>query len=200
MIESLRAFLLDYGQAVDDPAARKKIEEEIWDQFGAERTILVLDMSRFSLLTRRHGVVHYLSMVRRMQEAVRPIFYDNQGSVIRFEADNAFSIFPDPELGIRAAIELNRAIREENEKFPDDYEIGLSFGIDHGRILLVEDHDFYGDPVNTACKLGEDLAESGEILIANTAMAQLPAGSGISGKPVKFSLSGVDFEAVSIKP
>ena len=198
MIETLRSLLQDYGQAVNDFAERKRIEEDIWKQFGAERTVLVLDMSRFSLLTRRHGVVHYLSMVRRMQEIVRPIFHDHRGSVIKFEADNAFAIFPDPESGIRAAIAMNAAIDRENAGYPDEFEIGLSCGLDHGRILLVEDHDYYGDPVNTACKLGEDLAEAGEILVANSAMEKLSANTGLTGKPVKFSISGLEFEAVSI--
>ena len=50
-------------------------------------------MSGFSLLTRRYGIVHYLSMVRRMQEVTRPIVHDHSGSVVKFEADNGFAVF-----------------------------------------------------------------------------------------------------------
>ena len=41
---------------------------------------------------------------------------------------------------------------------------------DHGRILLVGDIDFYGDPVNTASKLGEDLAVREEVLVTRRAI------------------------------
>ena len=43
-------------------------------------------------------------------------------------------------------------------------------GIDHGELLLVGDSDFFGDPVNTASKLGEDLAVTGETLITERAL------------------------------
>jgi class 3 adenylate cyclase len=198
MIETLRDLLLDYGQKLNNSEARKAIEEEIWRQFGAERTVMVLDMSGFSLLTRRHGVVHYLSMVRRMQRTVRPIVLDHGGSMVKFEADNAFAVFPDPESGIRATIEMNQAFAVENANCPEDFAIKLSCGLDHGRILLIEGQEFFGDSVNIACKLGEDLAGPGEILVAKTAMDLLPAGANLGGTPVQFSISGLEMEAVMI--
>ena len=45
-------------------------------------------------------------------------------------------------------------------------------GIDHGDLLLVGTEDFYGDPVNTASKLGEDLAIRGETLVTDRAIAE----------------------------
>ena len=43
-------------------------------------------------------------------------------------------------------------------------------GIDYGRVLLIDDMDFYGDPVNTASKLGEDLAVRAETLVTKRAL------------------------------
>ncbi len=199
MIESLRALLLDYSQA-DGPAKREEVEKKIWDQFGVERSVLVVDMSGFSALTRRHGLVHFLSMVRRMQETVRPIIHDHTGSVVKFEADNAFATFPDPESALRAAIEMNKACHEDNRDYSDEYDIELSCGIDHGRILLLEGKDFFGDAVNTASKLGEDLAVQGEILISKSSFAAITSELGTTEKEVSFSISGLPFEAVSIQP
>ena len=85
-------------------ARRGSAQNTLFMTRGTERAVLVLDMSGFSLLTRRHGVIHYLSMVRRMQETVRPIVHDHEGSIVKFEADNGFAVFPDPESAIRAAI------------------------------------------------------------------------------------------------
>lgn len=198
MIETLRNLLLEYSLATE-AATRERIEAEIWRQYGVERSVMVIDMSGFSLLTRRHGVVHYLSMVRRMQETVRPIVHQHGGSIVKFEADNAFAIFPAPEAAIRAAIEVNTQTRAESAAFAAEFGIRLSCGIDHGRILLIEGRDFFGDAVNVASKFGEDLAQSGEILVSKTAIDLLPAGSGIQGRPVEFSISGIVLEALSIE-
>jgi len=40
------------------------------------------------------------------------------------------------------------------------------YGLHHGQMLFIEGTDIHwGDPVNTSSKLGQDIAESGEILI-----------------------------------
>ena len=46
-------------------------------------------------------------------------------------------------------------------------EIYVAIGIGYGRVLLVGDDDAWGDEMNIACKLGEDLAERGEDLVSN---------------------------------
>ena len=46
----------------------------------------------------------------------------------------------------------------------------LSVGIDYGEVLLIGESDYYGDPVNTASKLGEDLAVRGETLVTERAL------------------------------
>jgi class 3 adenylate cyclase len=46
----------------------------------------------------------------------------------------------------------------------------LSVGIDFGRVLLIGDIEFFGDPVNTASKLGEDLATRNEVLVTHRAI------------------------------
>ncbi len=50
-----------------------KSKNILWAEYGAEYAVFVLDMSGFSLLTRKYGIVHYLSMVRRMQLTTEPI-------------------------------------------------------------------------------------------------------------------------------
>lgn len=197
MIETLRDLLLEFSRA-DDDATRRRIEADIWRQYGAERTVLVLDMSGFSLLTRRHGVVHYLSMVRRMHDTVRPLVHEFGGAVVKFEADNAFAVFPGPDAAVRAASAIHAAVATENADYAAEFGIQLSSGIDHGRILLIEGQDFFGDAVNVASKLGEDLAQAGEILVSQAAIDLLPAAAKPRGKPVEFSISGINLNALSI--
>ena len=76
--DHFQELLLDYSQQLD-PAQRAALERRIWDEFGDEKAVLVLDMSGFSSLTDRYGVVHYLSMVHRMQLTATPIVHAYSG-------------------------------------------------------------------------------------------------------------------------
>lgn len=179
----------------NDEAARKRIEKEIWDVHGVEQATYIQDMSGSSRLTLRHGVVHYMSMVRRMQLAVQPIIEEHGGSVVKFEADNTFGRFPDVEPAIRAAIKVNRHFAEENRHWDEDHHIRVCIGIDFGRFLLLKKVDFYGSPVNLASKLGEDTADPGEVLVTDNAWKRLPDETDLTSGNLSITVSGVDISA-----
>ena len=101
--DQFQELLLNYSQETN-PEARKKLEDTIWKNYGTENTVLALDMFGFSLLTRKYGIIHYLSMIRRMQLTVEPIIVGHGGRVIKFEADNCFALLPNPLSAARAAI------------------------------------------------------------------------------------------------
>ena len=67
---------------------------------------------------------------------------------------------------------INSAIFASNVDFPVAEQIYLSIGIDWGRVLLIGETDYFGDPVNTASKLGEDLAIRAETLVTERALEQ----------------------------
>jgi len=186
-------LLLRYSQE-PDAAERAALESRLWQEFGAERAVLVLDMSGFSQLAIRFGIVHYLSMVRRMQLTAEPIVSRYSGTLVKFEADNCFAMFPDVADAIQAAIELNDAFHLANEDTPEELDIRIACGIDFGSILVVPGVDFFGTAVNRASKLGEDLAASGEILVTREAMATLPANHSIDHSPRQYDTSGIHIE------
>lgn len=101
-------LLLNFSQS-EVSEERHQIESTLWAEYGAEFAVFVLDMSGFSLLTRKYGIVHYLSMVRRMQLTTEPIVKAYGGSMIKYEADNCFAIFPDPLAAVNAAIAMQHA-------------------------------------------------------------------------------------------
>ena len=194
------ALLLEYSQQVD-PASRTALEQRIHARFGAAKAVLVLDMSGFSSLTDRYGIVHYLSMVHRMQQTARPIIHAFSGVILKFEADNAFAMFPDVHEAVSAALQLNAAFATANDDTPDELDIRIACGIDFGEILVVDERDFFGDAVNRASKLGEDLAQPGEILITRQAAERLtPAQREVLHvDPLELSVSGLRIEAASIR-
>ncbi len=168
--------LLDaYGAASDD--ARPAIEARIRDTYATDQAELTLDMSGFSVTIHRHGIVFYLSLIRQMNRITHLIVVAHGGTVVKFEADNVFAVFPGVAEAIEAAIEINDQVDERNVVTEDIRNIFLKIGIDYGEVLLIEapgpmrSADLFGDAVNQACKLGEDMAARKEILVSERASA-----------------------------
>ena len=91
------------------------------------------------------------------------------------------------------ALAINRAIVEGGERFT------VAMGIDYGRFLLVDDCDCYGDPVNVACKLGEDVAESGEVLLTAAARACLGPTFPHALRETTVSVSGLEVHVFAVE-
>jgi class 3 adenylate cyclase len=159
-----------------EPQRREELDRLIVTEFAATRSVLVLDMAGFSFSVRRNGIIHHLSLIRQMHKIVGGVIAATGGAVVKFEADNCYSIFPDPISAMRASVAINVALAENNQGKGADDIIQASIGIGHGSILLGCD-DFYGDEVNLACKLGEDIADRNEIYLTETAHSHLPAGA-----------------------
>jgi len=191
-------LLLTFSQS-EEINERHKIEDCLWEEFGAEYAVFVLDMSGFSLLTRKYGIVHYLSMVRRMQLTTKPIVKSYGGSMIKYEADNCFAVFPDPLSAVNAAIAMQHAFRAANLLTADELDIHIACGIDYGKVLIIGHEDCFGDPVNRASKMGEDVACSGEILVTKEAMQMIPAEAGLKAREMNVSISGITIPAYMIE-
>ncbi len=198
MSERFQQQLLRYSQT-EVAAERKEIEEALWADYGAEYAVFVLDMSGFSLLTRKYGIVHYLSMVRRMQLTTEPIVKAHGGSMIKYDADNCFAVFPEPLSAVNAAVAMQHAFEESNILTPDDFDIHIACGIDYGKLLIIGHEDCFGDPVNRASKIGEDIAAGGEVLITKEAMEMIPASANIKAREIVVSISGITIPAFMIE-
>lgn len=197
-LQKFHELLLNFSQA-EELEKRQQIEAELWKDYGAEYAVFVLDMSGFSLLTRKYGIVHYLSMVKRMQLTTEPIIKAYGGSMIKYEADNCFAIFPDPLSAVNAGIAMQHAFTAANLLTSDDLDIHIAIGIDFGRLLMVGHQDCFGDPVNRASKIGEDIAAGGEILITREALDMIPAEAGIKAHKMDISVSGIKITAFAIE-
>ena len=198
MSRKFQDLLLQFSQSeVTDE--RKNIEQSMWSEFGAEYAVFILDMSGFSMLTRKYGIVHYLSMVRRMQLTSEPIVKSYGGSMIKYEADNCFAVFPDALAAVNAAIAMQHAFAAANLLTTEDLDIHISCGIDYGKLLVIGKEDCFGDPVNRASKMGEDVAAAGEILVTQDAIKAITAELDFKLREVNISVSGLDIPAYAIE-
>jgi adenylate cyclase len=198
MDKEFELLLVEYVNAAS-PEERQSIDQNLWKKFGHRKVVFVMDMSGFSLLTQKFGIVHYLSMVKRMQITTRPIIESHGGEVVKFEADNCFAVFDEIQNSIRAAMALNAAFDAMDAYTDETFDIRVSIGIDYGDVLLIGGPDYFGDAVNRACKLGEDVAGPGEIYINLAAFEQVPPEAGLRGKMLELSISGIHLKAVKLE-
>jgi adenylate cyclase len=157
------------------PDRAEQVDAQIRETFGETHAVMVMDMSGFSRMTIKHGVIHFLAMIHRMNQIVAPAVREHNGQVIKFEADNAFAIFEAVEDAVEAAIDTSRRFSAANTMLPEEMDMHGKFGIGYGEVLIIEGDDLFGSEVNLASKLGEDLAERGEILLTEAAFAEVQA-------------------------
>lgn len=187
--------LLD--ERVEHPENMTEIDARINKQFKKEVTTFVLDMSGFSRLVQRYGILHYLAMIRRMRRVVGPCVERHGGLVVKFEADNCFAVFPEPEDAMRASLDIHHDLSVANLITPDESDVHVSIGVGYGPTLLACD-DFYGDEVNLSSKLGEDVAERDEILFTQTAHERIKDADA-SFEEFPLTVSGLDLKAYRLK-
>jgi class 3 adenylate cyclase len=155
---------------ITDAAEQETARARIWDEFGTEGAVFISYMTSFSSTARKIGVCHFLKLIHRARQTIAPIITANNGTLLKCEADNCYAFFERPDDAIRASFDVNSALFESNERYPISEQIYLSVGIDYGRVLLIDHADYFGDPVNTASKLGEDLAIKAETLVTERAI------------------------------
>lgn len=135
------------------------------DNLSEDQYILVTDLSGFTRLTKKHGPVHYISIIVRMNQLWRSYLEKFNPVKFTLEADNFIGVFDSPEDAFNAACTFVALLTEFNESIPSDREhfkimIG-GVGIAQGSDLLYDDDigGFVGDTFREGFMFGEDLGE-----------------------------------------
>lgn len=140
------------------PGQRAALEADLWTRFGAEKTVFILDMAGFTTKVQKHGLLFFLRKIRYMQSVVAPLLAEWRGELVKFEADNAYAVFDRPLDAANCALRIHETFHYLADGLPDVDDVVVSIGLARGRILMIPGHDFFGDAVNIASRLGEDIA------------------------------------------
>ena len=186
--------LLSRYDRARDVADRARVEEEIWERFGTEGAVLISDMSGFSRATRALGICHFLACIHRVRPVVARGVGENSGILLKCETDNCYAFFPEPDQALAAAIAVNKELDLLNRDQQGADRTYVSIGIDYGRLLLIGELEYFGDPVNTASKLGEDLAARSEILVTQRAMDRVTLDLDREPDRRRERISGIDID------
>jgi adenylate cyclase len=173
---------------------REQVEREIWERWGRSCAVLVSDMARFSRITRDHGVLHFLTMIHRMVQACQPAIAGHGGHLVKGVADNLFVTFPTVQQAVDGALAMFDATRAEGRSRSDAEQIWLGVGIAYGAILDVDGREIFGDAVNIASKLGEDVATENDVLVSADAARDVTAPRGFRFEARRARLSAMELD------
>ncbi len=150
------------------PDERERIDKKIRDDFERELAVMIVDSVRFSWKTAAYGIIQFLSVMRKVNADLKSIIRGKRGEVVSEWADNFVIVFDTPVDAVEAAIAINEHLETYNKQVGKEDHFAISTGIGFGSVLYVG-NDVFGQEVNLASKLGEDLAGEGEILLTEGA-------------------------------
>ncbi len=177
------------------------MDKELTSRYGETCATFVLDSTGFTRVTKSLGTAYFLSIIQKMRAVCVDVFNQNHVTDWRCFADNMFAEFPSVEDAIRSAF----AIHQHFEKNPvalmnEDDLFGVCVGIGYGRVIRSEHEGVYGDEMNLASKLGEDVASGFETLITEAAKGAISNPRSLTIEPRRLKLSGVDVPVYNISP
>ncbi|MCU0722075.1 MAG: adenylate/guanylate cyclase domain-containing protein [Planctomycetes bacterium] len=169
-------------------AGGAEVEREILERFQDDVAVMVLDCSGFTRITQKRGIIHFLALWVAMRDLVAPLFDPHQAIGWWGEADNLFAIFPGARFAVGCALAAQKVVFEDNERRAPEDRLNVCIGVGSGKLLRIGKRNAFGDEMNLASKLGEDVAEAGEVLLTERAYEE-----------VKDLVAGRDPEACTVR-
>ena len=191
-------FLLEQHAHGGEPAA---IERAAWAHFGARVAVLNIDSVGFSRTTKSHGIVHFLTQMAKARQCMSAVLEQTEQISFGYHADNCIAYFLNPQQALTAALALQRAVAASGITLNDSEQYGLCAGIGYGELLYSQTLDgYFGDEMNLASRLGEDVAERDEILLTEAAFQALEQADAWQVESRNLSASGVDMTYYALTP
>lgn len=196
LIQLLNA-MLDAGE---DPCDH---HHALWDRFGQRKAVLVCDTAGFSRTCRTHGVLHFLTRLMRLRKLCQPIFDSNGCISLRFEVDNIFAVFDGVDQALSTAMATHRAIHATPLMLNGLEPMRVAIGIGYGDMLYSATHEgYFGEEMNFASKLGEDIGVGDETLLTDAAFRVASGGllSGFESDTARISEVEIAFHRHRFQP
>ena len=167
-----------------------RIDADIWALFGQTWAIMFTDLTGFSRMVAEFGIIHFLQVICEQRALFVPIIAAHGGILLKDEADSMMILFETTEGAIDCAVAMNDRTSMANVGRRPEDKVLLCVGIGYGHMLRVGDRDVFGQEVNAASKLGEDIAEADQILVTDAARAACSDRAGIIFEPIAATVAG----------
>lgn len=172
---------LDRRTLSNDKDDIEAIDHEIWDKYGEDWTIVYTDLSGFTREAYNRGIMFTLEAIHTFRMIALPIIAELGGIVIKTEGDSLMILIKEPAKALTFARKINAELGSYNLSHPGQ-EIYNGSGIAYGKIIKLGNEDIYGLEVNLASKLGENMAVGNEILLTESAKAEIEKTMALEGE------------------
>jgi adenylate cyclase len=112
-----------------------------------------------------------VNTLTKYRQVIAALIEKHEGRVVDSPGDNLLAEFGSSLNAARGAIEIQRILKRENGKRPENRRMDFRIGINLGDIIHKDDR-IYGDGVNVAARL-ESLADPGGIAISRGVYEQI---------------------------
>lgn len=150
----------------EDPSVLQQLEK-----FRRAITVLFTDIKGSTAYFERYGDIAGLAMVHECNDVLQMAIEHHGGRVIKTIGDAVMAAFDDCNESVRAAIAMQRRLREKNANRKKEDELQVRIGLHYGTGIVKSD-DVFGDVVNVASRV-ESVAEAGQIIISDTLRDQI---------------------------
>lgn len=144
---------------------RAKLDQLIQSEFTKRLTVMFTDIKGSTAFYDSRGDIDGRVMVHRHNEIVLPAIAVANGTLIKTIGDATLSVYQAPADGVKAAIAIQRSLREYNAGRTGQEQIHVRIGLNHG-LGIQEESDVFGDVVNVAARV-ESLADGDQIFITD---------------------------------
>lgn len=175
----------------------KLSEAEFYRRYHWEKAVLVLDMTGFTRTTIEQGELPALLRIVEAHQICIPVMRDSGAGLIRSFADDIVALFDEPYAAVKAAFEIHARTAEAADKH-GGLGVRCCIGIGFGKVLKIGPNLAQGDEMNRASKLGEDIAEGGEVLVTENVRKAIEGRQGV--EVLEVAGSQLPFTYYSVTP
>ena len=173
-------------------ADKEKIDRRIWRLFGETWAVMYTDLAGFSRNVAEFGIIHFLQTIYESHRLLVPIIERENGILLKTEGDSLIVMFRNVNDALRAGLAMQARTQEHNQARIDTEKVLLCMGIGCGEVLRIGDADIFGAEVNAASKLGEDVAQAGDILLTGAAVRALRLPQNVTVAPIEIVPASAD--------
>lgn len=155
-------------------ADRAAIDGLIFQRFGCTKAVMFTDLVGFSRRVEEFGILHFLQLIHESEALFVPLIKLHGGRCLKRDGDSLLVLFDLPTDALGAALAIMDAAAAANPARGPEERINVCIGLGYGEVLLIDDADVWGAEVNAASKLGEEMAQGGELLVTEAFRFAVP--------------------------
>ncbi len=132
--------------------------------------ILSADVKGYSILMSDDDL-HTIQTLKAYQQIMSEFIIRHSGRVVDNPGDNLLAEFSSAVDAVECAVEVQKKLKKENDRFVEDKRMEFRIGVNIGDVVQDEDR-IYGSGVNIAARI-EGIAQSGGVCISRNTYDQV---------------------------